>query len=203
MGTASRALHSTPQVCLHLFPSNFYLTWLPGSALSKYRGRDSDVDAICGAISALIAALELDTKRIIVIGHSMGCIIASELAAHMGLLGVVLLGPVQPSNSVTEVFVTRVKTVEDGTSILNTPTTMSMLIVQVAWRLLPTLCPRLRRGLNRRRPSEPLYVLSFWHSLLKDTYHYAKPLCMLSRLYTVKFTAHCSSLRDRMTRPHH
>ncbi|KND86858.1 3-oxoadipate enol-lactonase 2 [Tolypocladium ophioglossoides CBS 100239] len=87
----------------------------PGSALSKYRGKDSDPEMICGAAVALISTLDLDSKRIIVVGHSMGAIVASELALHLDLLGVVLIGPVNPSDSLAEVFTARIKLVQtDG-----------------------------------------------------------------------------------------
>ncbi|POR35548.1 3-oxoadipate enol-lactonase 2 [Tolypocladium paradoxum] len=87
----------------------------PGSALSKYRGRDSDPDLICGAAGALISTLGLGSKRIVVVGHSMGSIVASELALHLDLLGVVLIGPVNPSDALEEVFATRIKLVQtDG-----------------------------------------------------------------------------------------
>ncbi|KJZ78203.1 hypothetical protein HIM_02241 [Hirsutella minnesotensis 3608] len=84
----------------------------PGSALSRYRGKDCDTETICGAASALIAAVDLDPKRIIVVGHSMGAVIASELALHLGLPGVVLIGPVDPSPSLGEVFASRIERVE-------------------------------------------------------------------------------------------
>ncbi|KAM4065652.1 alpha/beta hydrolase family protein [Hirsutella rhossiliensis] len=84
----------------------------PGSALSKYRGRDCDSEMICGAASALITALDLDSKRIIVVGHSMGAIFASELALHLDLVGVVLIGPVSPSDALGQLFAARIKRVE-------------------------------------------------------------------------------------------
>ena len=86
--------------------------------MSKYRGRDSDAQAICGAVVALIAALGLDAKRIIAIGHSMGAIIASEIALHLGLLGAVLIGPVNPSSALGDVFAARIKLVENGKSLI-------------------------------------------------------------------------------------
>ncbi|KAG5939763.1 hypothetical protein E4U53_007737 [Claviceps sorghi] len=84
----------------------------PGSALSKYPGRDSDVEAICGAALALIAMLQLDCKRVIVVGHSMGAIVASEMALHLKPLGVVLLGPVNPSPELADVFTARIHLVQ-------------------------------------------------------------------------------------------
>ncbi|KAH0598878.1 hypothetical protein MHUMG1_02990 [Metarhizium humberi] len=85
----------------------------PGSASSPYRGSDSDGEEICGAAVALIAALELDVKRIVVVGHSMGAIIASELALRLDILGVILIGPVNPSAALADVFDARIKLVEN------------------------------------------------------------------------------------------
>ncbi|KAG5923905.1 hypothetical protein E4U42_004797 [Claviceps africana] len=88
---------------------------IPGSALSRYRGRDSDVEAICGAALALLSILQLDCKRVIVVGHSMGAIVASEMALHLNPLGIVLLGPVNPSPELAHVFTARIQLVQkDG-----------------------------------------------------------------------------------------
>ncbi|KAK2595291.1 hypothetical protein QQS21_007006 [Conoideocrella luteorostrata] len=86
----------------------------PGSALSTYRGRDSDIEAICGAALALIATLDLDVSRVIVVGHSMGAIVASEIALHLGNPGVILIGPVNPAPALSDVFAARIKLVEKG-----------------------------------------------------------------------------------------
>ncbi|TWU75859.1 hypothetical protein ED733_005449 [Metarhizium rileyi] len=86
---------------------------IPGSALSTYRGRHSDGEAICGAAVALITALELDAKHIIAVGHSMGAMIASEIALlRLSILGVVLIGPVNPSAALADVFDARIQLVE-------------------------------------------------------------------------------------------
>ncbi|EQL01935.1 alpha/beta hydrolase fold family protein [Ophiocordyceps sinensis CO18] len=86
----------------------------PGSALSNYRGIDSDAEMMCGAASALISALDLDSRRVIVVGHSMGAVVASELALHLNLVGVVLIGPVSPSDALSQVFAARIKRVQAG-----------------------------------------------------------------------------------------
>lgn len=72
------------------------------------------MDATCGAVLALIALLELDAKRIIVVGHSLGAIVASEVSLHLGLLGTVLIGPVNPSAALAEVFTARLQLLEKG-----------------------------------------------------------------------------------------
>lgn len=84
----------------------------PGSALSKYTGRDIDAEVICGAALALTAMLELDPQKVIVVGHSMGAIVASEMALHLNPLGVILIGPVNPSPALADVFAARIHLVE-------------------------------------------------------------------------------------------
>ncbi|KAG6172737.1 hypothetical protein E4U22_000815 [Claviceps purpurea] len=80
---------------------------IPGSALSTYRGRGSDVEAICGAALALIAVLKLDSRRVIVVGHAMGTIVASEMALYLNPLGIILIGPMNPSPQLADVFAAR------------------------------------------------------------------------------------------------
>ncbi|KAG5990446.1 hypothetical protein E4U43_004285, partial [Claviceps pusilla] len=80
--------------------------------MSRYNGRDSDVEAICGAALGLLAILKLDSKRVIVVGHSMGAIVASEMALHLSPLGIILLGPVNPSSQLADVFTARIQLVQ-------------------------------------------------------------------------------------------
>ncbi|GJN82764.1 hypothetical protein PLIIFM63780_006309 [Purpureocillium lilacinum] len=84
----------------------------PGSALSTFRGKDSDPGMICGAASALMTALNIDSRRVVAVGHSMGAIVASELARSLDLLGVVLIGPVNPNEALVDVFEARTKLVD-------------------------------------------------------------------------------------------
>jgi pimeloyl-ACP methyl ester carboxylesterase len=63
---------------------------------------------------ALLAALEIDAKHTIIVGHSMGAIVASELALHLNPLGVVLIGPVNPSPALADVFAARIELVDNG-----------------------------------------------------------------------------------------
>lgn len=44
----------------------------------------------------------------------MGAIIASELALRLDILGVILIGPVNPSAALADVFDARIKLVENG-----------------------------------------------------------------------------------------
>ena len=92
---------------------------MPGSGLSKYRGHDSDVAAICGAALALTTAVGVDVSRTIVVGHSMGAMVASELSQQLRALGTVLIGPVNPSDALAGVFAQRIQLVEKGRHFLN------------------------------------------------------------------------------------
>lgn len=85
-----------------------------GSALSTYRGRGSDIEAICGAALALIAVLKLDSRRVIVVGHAMGTIVASEMALYLNPLGIILIGPMNPSPELADVFAARGQLVQKG-----------------------------------------------------------------------------------------
>lgn len=44
----------------------------------------------------------------------MGAIVASELALHLDLAGVVLIGPVSPSDALGELFAARIQRVQAG-----------------------------------------------------------------------------------------
>jgi pimeloyl-ACP methyl ester carboxylesterase len=87
----------------------------PGSGLSALGTAQQTVSSIVDDIIALLNALSVRGK-VLVIGHSMGGIIASEIADKHPerVQGVVLLGPVNPSQSITEVFDKRITAVEKG-----------------------------------------------------------------------------------------
>lgn len=84
--------------------------------MSKYQAKDSDAHTICRAANALVSALGIDPRRAVVVGHSMGTLVASELALCLNLLGVVLIGPVNPSDALRDVFAARIKLVQAGMS---------------------------------------------------------------------------------------
>jgi len=58
------------------------------------------------------------TEKVTVVGHSMGGIVASQIAATYPDLvrGVVLLGPVNPVPALAEVFGKRIEVVKKGQS---------------------------------------------------------------------------------------
>ena len=55
-------------------------------------------------------------EKVVMVGHSMGGIVASYLAAEYPdrVKGVVLLGPVNPMPALAEVFGTRIEVVKKG-----------------------------------------------------------------------------------------
>ncbi|VUC37386.1 unnamed protein product [Clonostachys rosea] len=85
----------------------------PGSGLSKYAGRDRNPGEIAGLVAALISELKLDSHRFIAVGHSMGAMVASELALQIPLNGVVLIGPVHPTPALGDIFAARIQTIQE------------------------------------------------------------------------------------------
>ncbi|OAQ92855.1 alpha/beta hydrolase [Purpureocillium lilacinum] len=113
------ALHPRPRLlqfllCPHHPVARPTRVLMSCSALSTFRGKDSDPGMICGAASALMTALNIDSRRVVAVGHSMGAIVASELARSLDLLGVVLIGPVNPNEALVDVFEARTKLVDAG-----------------------------------------------------------------------------------------
>lgn len=62
----------------------------------------------------MLSDLGIDTGNLVVVGHSMGALIACELEAIYTLRGVVLIGPVQPSQNLAKVFEDRIQKVQQG-----------------------------------------------------------------------------------------
>ncbi|KAG9236177.1 3-oxoadipate enol-lactone hydrolase-like protein [Amylocarpus encephaloides] len=89
----------------------------PGSGLSEIdEGSSSLLDTISQSISSVLKHLDIQ-DQVVVVGHSMGCIVATSFAARNPHLvkAVVLLGPVDPSPSLEDVFRKRIAVVEkDG-----------------------------------------------------------------------------------------
>lgn len=91
-----------------------------GSGLSKLSHPENSIQAIAKDAIALLDALSV-TQKVVVVGHSMGGIVASELSATFSerVEGVVLLGPVHPGPKITEVFEARIGVVEKSMSSLS------------------------------------------------------------------------------------
>ncbi|KAI9896913.1 hypothetical protein N3K66_007935 [Trichothecium roseum] len=85
----------------------------PGSGLSNHDGRDRSPAHIASVFKALLLRLAPDQDKVLV-GHSMGSMIACELARHVRAAGVVLIGPVHPTTALANVFNARIKVVEES-----------------------------------------------------------------------------------------
>ncbi|KAK6585226.1 hypothetical protein PZA11_001953 [Diplocarpon coronariae] len=87
----------------------------PGSGLSELGTQEQNIETIADDAIALLDAL--DVEEVVVVGHSMGGIVASWLAAEYQarVKGVILLGPVNPAPGLGEVFGKRIEVVKaDG-----------------------------------------------------------------------------------------
>jgi pimeloyl-ACP methyl ester carboxylesterase len=87
----------------------------PGSGLSSLGSSPQSVGSIAEGAMALLKDLNV-TEKVIVVGHSMGGIVANQIAATYPELvrGVVLLGPVNPVPALAEVFGKRIEVVKKG-----------------------------------------------------------------------------------------
>ncbi|CZT43520.1 related to alpha/beta hydrolase [Rhynchosporium secalis] len=92
----------------------------PGSGLSPLVNPDQTIDTIAEVALDLLSELKV-TENVVLIGHSMGGIVASVLASKMGwrCKGVILLGPVDPGEGLKSVFEKRIEVVKtDGLEAL-------------------------------------------------------------------------------------
>ncbi|RFU26923.1 hypothetical protein B7463_g9430, partial [Scytalidium lignicola] len=107
--------------------SSFYATIIPhlvalglsclaldtnGSGLSKYNGSEQSIQSIAQDALDILSSLEIKLENVVVVGHSMGGIVACELASGHAFKAVVLLGPVNPNPNAASVFGKRITTVE-------------------------------------------------------------------------------------------
>ena len=88
---------------------------MPGSGLSGLGESQQTIESIVRDVVSLLEVLDIK-NNITIIGHSMGGIVASCFAAVHGnrVNSVVLIGPVNPSDAISQVFRTRTKIVKQG-----------------------------------------------------------------------------------------
>lgn len=85
------------------------------SGLSDLPSEPQSIQGLAQDAIEVLNALDVREKAVFV-GHSMGGVVASEIAATKGdrIKGSVMLGPPLPSPTVKRTFEGRVKTVEEG-----------------------------------------------------------------------------------------
>ena len=87
-----------------------------GSGSSPYSGSGNSIASIASDARAILNELSIK-ENVIVIGHSMGGIVASQLAAtdsERRFKAAVLIGPVNPNPDAAAVFSKRISIVEKG-----------------------------------------------------------------------------------------
>ncbi|KAI5287515.1 hypothetical protein KEM54_005939 [Ascosphaera aggregata] len=87
-----------------------------GNGLSTYDGHENTVKTIANDALALLEELNV-TKNVVIVGHSMGGIVASHLAAADKqdiFAGVILLAPTHPGPNVGQAMDDRVATIQKG-----------------------------------------------------------------------------------------
>ncbi|KAJ9224595.1 putative alpha/beta hydrolase [Paecilomyces variotii] len=111
-------------ICIHGLGSsqNYYFPVIPhltgkhrciafdsyGSGRSNYTGLQTSVESIAEDVLSIMGELEI--PRAVMVGHSMGGMVVSHLAATQPdkVLAVVAIGPVHPESSTAEVFEKRI-----------------------------------------------------------------------------------------------
>jgi pimeloyl-ACP methyl ester carboxylesterase len=83
-----------------------------GSGLSKYTGQIQSVETIVEDVHALMSHLSVSASKTVIVGHSMGGMIACELASRYQFAGAALIGPIHPSPALADAFTLRIQKVE-------------------------------------------------------------------------------------------
>ncbi|ORY62456.1 3-oxoadipate enol-lactone hydrolase-like protein [Pseudomassariella vexata] len=83
-----------------------------GSGLSSFSGKGQDVKSMTQDALSLMEQLHLVPERTVLVGHSMGGMVACELASRKSMAGLVLLGPVHPNPGVAGIFSKRIEVVK-------------------------------------------------------------------------------------------
>jgi pimeloyl-ACP methyl ester carboxylesterase len=87
----------------------------PGSGLSELGKLEQSIGSIASDVIGLLDHLNIEGS-VVIVGHSMGGIVASEIAARwpVRVKGIVLIGPVDPGPPLRVVFQGRIEAVEKG-----------------------------------------------------------------------------------------
>lgn len=89
-----------------------------GSGRSTYTGDPVSIDSIAADVLGVLDALGL--KEAVVVGHSMGGVVATQLGSrHQDRIrGVVAIGPTHPTDALVGVMTKRAETVLEGNLII-------------------------------------------------------------------------------------
>ncbi|KAM0262166.1 hypothetical protein ACHAQJ_001909 [Trichoderma viride] len=85
-----------------------------GSALTKLAGQGGDLDTIIQDIGAAISALNISPSRTVIVGHSMGGIVAPEATLRYQFAGTALLGPVYPNEVLGKALEDRINKIQQN-----------------------------------------------------------------------------------------
>lgn len=89
-----------------------------GAALTPLTGEGGSLDTIIDDIGAAVSALNISPSRTVIVGHSMGGIVAPEATLRYKFAGTVLLGPVYPNETLTKVLQDRIAKVQQSENML-------------------------------------------------------------------------------------
>ncbi|KAK5993050.1 hypothetical protein PT974_06477 [Cladobotryum mycophilum] len=84
-----------------------------GMGISPFAGPDGGDEQIIKDTAEAMQAFHLSHNRTIIVGHSLGGHIASEIALRYPVAGAILLGPWYPNRELAHIFQTRIKVVEE------------------------------------------------------------------------------------------
>ena len=139
-----------------------------GSGLSDLAKETQSVEALSQDVIDILKVLEID--KAVLVGHSMGGIVAAHLAATKNdiIIATILIGPVLPSPEGAKVFEERIKKVDKGEKPI--------------WRPIASL-PFIRgHGSNGRHHSYDCHGLPFEASTTR-LYSNPSPLAESERLH--------------------
>lgn len=111
-----------PYICLTVPPFfKFFLKYSvdtdglgTGSALTQLTGEGGNLETIIDDIGAAISAHDISPGRAVIVGHSMGGIVAPEAALRYNFAGTVLLGPVYPNEALAKNIEERIVKVQQS-----------------------------------------------------------------------------------------
>lgn len=84
-----------------------------GSGLSELRPEHehTSIQSIAQDVEGIIQHIGISPEEVIVVGHSMGAIVVSELSVKLKLRAAILIGPVLPKPALAQIFTARIETV--------------------------------------------------------------------------------------------